>query len=223
MVSIPESLVQRPENRDEMIAFFARNGFKSWLRELSAEAAAGNGGGAGGTPETGSGQAGLFAEEKPPIETHYETVLTEARLDAWLATIDTAAVTSVDTETTSLDPLQAQLVGVSLCCVPGTAAYIPVAHTYQDAPVQLTRDYVLAKLKPWLENPSKPKLGQHLKYDSHIFANHGVNLRGIVNLLRSGRDITRDRLRGRGRRRYIATASGDVAQHRRRSKADFHL
>ena len=187
MVSIPESLTQKPENRDDMIAFFTRNGFKSWLRELGAAAAGkGKGDGNGDTDVAGAatsdaGQGALFAEEKPPIETHYETVLTDAQLDAWLAVIDNAVVTSVDTETTSLDPLQAQLVGISLCCVPGVAAYIPVAHSYPDAPVQLTREHVLTKLKPWLEDPHKPKLGQHLKYDSHIFANHGVNLRGIVH------------------------------------------
>ncbi|MFV3037900.1 hypothetical protein ACNI5A_32710, partial [Klebsiella pneumoniae] len=76
-----------------------------------------------------------------------------------------AELTAVDTETTSLDAMQAELVGISLCCEPGRAAYIPVAHNYQDAPGQLSREHVLAKLKPWLEDASKPKLGQHLKYD----------------------------------------------------------
>jgi DNA polymerase-1 len=182
MKSIPESLSQLPEDRDAMLAFFAKNGFKSWLRELNAEAAAAAG--AEGKPalDSPSGQGGLFdADPAPAIETRYETVLTEARLDAWLAIIDKAALTSVDTETTSLNPLQAQMVGISLCCEPGIAAYIPLAHRYQDAPPQLNREHVLEKMRSWLEDPHKPKVGQHLKYDSHIFANHGVTLRGIVH------------------------------------------
>ena len=187
MVSIPQSLAQLPEDREAMLAFFARNGFKSWLRELNAEAiaAAGPNGanGANGTDLANApgAQRGLFAAAAPPFERHYETILTDARLDAWLATIDRATLTSVDTETTSLVPLQAQLVGISLCCTPGVAAYIPLAHCYQDAPLQLNREHVLAKMRAWLEDPSKPKLGQHLKYDSHIFANHGIHLRGIVH------------------------------------------
>ncbi|MBC7500169.1 MAG: DNA polymerase I [Herminiimonas sp.] len=192
MVSIPESLVAKPEDRDALIALFTRYGFKTWLREASASAAAG----AARKPNANlSPQGGLFdasaesddanadtasvSATAPPRQ--YETVLTEAQLDRWIATIDTAALTSVDTETTSLDPMQAQLVGVSLCCEPGVAAYIPVAHTYQDAPLQLSREFVLAKLKSWLEDETKPKVGQHLKYDSHIFANHGVQLRGVAH------------------------------------------
>jgi DNA polymerase-1 len=123
----------------------------------------------------------LFDPAAAVTTTEYETVLTEEQLDRWLATIDAAALTSVDTETTSLDPMRAQLVGISLCCTPGIAAYIPVAHNYQDAPPQLSRERVLEKLKPWLEDADKPKVGQHLKYDSHIFANHGVQLRGIAH------------------------------------------
>ena len=181
MASIPESLVAKPVDDAALADFFTRWGFKSWLREL------------GGTPAASAGakrlgdapQAGLFddgAQEAPrSLEHAYEAVLTEVQLDKWLAVIEAASLTSVDTETTSLDPMQAQLVGISLCCEPGVAAYIPVAHRYPGAPQQLTRDYVLARLKPWLENPAKPKVGQHLKYDSHIFANHGVALRGIAH------------------------------------------
>jgi DNA polymerase-1 len=185
MTSITESLTQKPQDRDALIDFSKRFDLKTMLRELSAESAA------AATPQApvgnagnGGGQSSLFeaAPHLPaPIERHYETVLTEDALDKWLATINAAEVTSVDTETTSLDPMQAQLVGISLCCEPGIAAYIPVAHRYQGAPPQLSRDYVLGKLKPWLEDAAKPKLGQHLKYDSHIFENHGVRLQGIVH------------------------------------------
>ncbi|WP_292931274.1 DNA polymerase I [Noviherbaspirillum sp.] len=177
MVSIPESLVARPADNDALIEFFRRYGFKTWLRELTGESTTGV------RPATqvrnAEPQANLF--DSGPVTTEYETVLTEAQLDRWLETINAAELTSVDTETTSLDPMRAQLVGISLCCKPGVAAYIPVAHRYQGAPEQLPRDFVLEKLKPWLEDAAKPKLGQHLKYDSHIFANHGVALRGIVH------------------------------------------
>ncbi|WP_019139531.1 DNA polymerase I [Noviherbaspirillum massiliense] len=177
MVSIQESLVAKPADDDAMIDFFKRYGFKTWLRELSAKSA-GNAASASQPAEGGTGRASAPAA---PEKTEYETVLTEEQLDKWLAIIHDAALTSVDTETTSLDPMQARLVGISLCCTPGIAAYIPVAHRYQGAPQQLPLELVLAKLKPWLEDEGKPKVGQNLKYDSHVFANHGVELRGIAH------------------------------------------
>jgi len=176
MESICGSLEQKPEDRDAMIEFFKRNGFKSWLRELTEQAATDSPVAVAGAP-----QGGLFDLVEQAPEQHYETITTEAEFERWLAKIDSAELTALDTETTSLDPMQAQLVGISLCCEPGTAAYIPVAHNYQDAPPQLSRDYVLEKMRTWLESPDKPKVGQNLKYDSHIFANHGVTLRGIAH------------------------------------------
>jgi len=186
MVSILESLPVQPQDNDTLLDLFARYNFRTWLRELestSTARAAPAPLSVAATSENSSAavqQGGLF-DTTAAIVTDYETVLTEAQLDAWIATINDAALTAVDTETTSLIPLQAQLVGISLCCAPGRAAYIPVAHNYADMPTQLPRELVLAKLKPWLEDPSKPKLGQNLKYDSHIFANQGVQLRGIVH------------------------------------------
>ncbi|MBX9797958.1 MAG: DNA polymerase I [Burkholderiaceae bacterium] len=203
MEGIIESLTQRPEDKDAMIDFFTRNGFKTWLRELTDKPEASE----ASTAATGGDsapQGALFADDAPEVEKHYETILTEADLERWLQKIDAATLTSIDTETTSLIPMQAQLVGISLCCEPGVAAYIPVAHHYQDAPQQLSRDYVLGKMKAvahhyqdapqqlsrdyvlgkmkaWLEDASKAKVGQNLKYDSHIFENHGVHLRGIVH------------------------------------------
>jgi DNA polymerase-1 len=186
MVSISESLIAPEQDKDTLIELFTRYNFKTWLRELSAPAAAPSASAAGAPVSTAAvaaaasdapAQSSLF----DAVERHYETVLTEAQLDAWLQRIDKAALTAVDTETTSLEPMTAQLVGISLCCEVGTAAYIPVAHRYQDAPAQLSRELVLQKMKPWLEDDSKPKVGQNLKYDSHIFANQGVNLRGIVH------------------------------------------
>jgi DNA polymerase-1 len=187
MVSISESLTAREEDKEALLAFFGKYGFKTLLRDLSA--ATGDGASAAGTgsasakpaadaPVGGAASANgdLFAE---PVATSYETVYTEEQLDQWIARINAAELTAVDTETTSLEPMTAQLVGISLSVKAGEACYIPVAHAYQGVPQQLEREHVLAKLKPWLEDATKLKVGQNLKYDSHIFANHGVSLQGI--------------------------------------------
>lgn len=196
-ISINDSLVGKEESKEEMIAFFTRYGFKTWLRELSGDPTAGATplaksakapaqGGLFGDDDSGANEAKTsqaFTPEIPaaPAITHYETVLTEAQLEAWLGKINAAKLTAVDTETTSLEPMLAQMVGISLCCEAGLAAYIPLAHHYPGAPEQLSRDLVLGKLKAWLEDETKAKVGQNLKYDAHIFANHGVQLRGIVH------------------------------------------
>ena len=172
VASFPGALAPKEEDKAALRDFFARNGFRTWLREMDA-ALAPQESAAAGTGEEGAAPA--------PAATEYETVLTEEQLDRWLERIAQADLTAVDTETTSLDPMEAQLVGISLCCEPGHAAYIPVAHRYQDAPPQLARETVLARLGPWLEDPARPKLGQHMKYDVHVFANHGVALRGIAH------------------------------------------
>ncbi|MBC7548193.1 MAG: DNA polymerase I, partial [Polaromonas sp.] len=109
------------------------------------------------------------------------TVLTWEDFDAWLAKVEAAELAAVDTETTSLDALRAEIVGLSLCVTPGEAAYIPLSHDYPDAPAQLPREEVLARLKPWLENPAKFKLGQNIKYDRHVLANHGIEVHGYVH------------------------------------------
>lgn len=160
---------RKPVDKEALAALFERYGFKAWLKEIRPA-----------LPE----QEGLFdmpAAGKAPVETRYETVLTEAALNDWLCRIDKAEITALDTETTSLDPMQAQLVGLSLCIEPGHAAYIPVAHTDINAPQQLSRETVLAKMRAWLENPQKKKVGQNIKYDSHVFANHGIALQGIAH------------------------------------------
>ncbi len=181
MQTIETSLLQSPEDEAALLAFFTRMGFRTWLRELSSKLAAPAAQASSAQPaEQPAAQGALFAATAPP-ETRYEMVLTEAQLAQWLALIDAATLTAVDTETTSLEPMRAQMVGISLCVEPGIAVYIPLAHNYPGAPEQLSRELVLARLKPWLENPARPKLGQHLKYDSHIFANHGIQLQGIVH------------------------------------------
>ncbi len=188
MQSIAASLTHQPEDRDAMIAFFQRHGFKTWLRDLSGGGTAGGNGKGNSNAKKeavplASGadpQGGLFANTEA-VAAQYETVLSMAQLEQWIERIERAELTSIDTETTSLDPMTAQLVGLSLSCEVGVAAYIPLAHHYPGAPEQLSREVVLERLRPWLENPAKPKLGQNLKYDSHILANHGVQLRGIVH------------------------------------------
>ena len=115
----------------------------------------------------------------PPIE--YTCILTQDVLEQWIAKITDAVLTAVDTETTSLDPMQAELVGVSLSIEPGKAAYIPLAHHYAGAPDQLDREATLERLRPWLESPTHLKCGQNLKYDLHILENHGIKLKGIAH------------------------------------------
>ncbi|OHX22075.1 DNA polymerase I [Chromobacterium sphagni] len=111
----------------------------------------------------------------------YETILTEAQLDAWLEALMAAPMVSFDTETTSLEPMLARIVGVSFSIEAGKAAYLPLAHHYAGVPEQLPLDATLARLKPWLEDASRKKCGQNLKYDCHVLANHGIALRGIAD------------------------------------------
>ncbi|CAB3719029.1 DNA polymerase I [Paraburkholderia phenoliruptrix] len=167
IASIEENLQSRPESREELRDVFTRHGFKTWLREVEiADAVEG--------PETDVPPALTVDHER-----HYETVQTWDQFDAWLQRVEAAELTSFDTETTSLDPMTAQIVGLSFAVEAGHAAYVPVAHRGPDAPVQLPRDEVLAKLKPWLESAKHKKVGQHVKYDEQVLANYGIEMRGI--------------------------------------------
>ncbi len=111
----------------------------------------------------------------------YETILSWDALDTWLAKIEAAELTALDTETNSLDEMRTEIVGISFSVAVGAGAYIPLAHNYPGAIEQLPREEVLAKLKPWLENPAAKKLGQHIKYDRHVFANHGIEVKGYAH------------------------------------------
>jgi DNA polymerase-1 len=112
--------------------------------------------------------------------TEYETVLTWDAFDAWLKKLSNASLAAFDTETNSLDYMNAEIVGLSLCVKTGEACYVPVAHDFPGAPDQLPRDEVLQKLKPWLEDDAKKKVGHHLKYDAHILARYDIGLAGMA-------------------------------------------
>ncbi len=175
-----------PQQTDELKTFYEEFGFKSLVRTLEAHAV---------QPEMleenlkhkgPQGGTGLFddpsfAAAEKVSNLAYDTVMTWEAFDAWLAKIEAADLVAIDTETTSLDEVRAEIVGVSFSVEPGAAAYVPVGHNYPDAPVQLPRDEVLARLKPWLEDASRKKLGQHVKYDRHVFANHGIEVRGYAH------------------------------------------
>ena len=201
-------MTELPLDAATLRELYQRYGFRTWLREVGGSVGApsssqGEGWGGGGN----SDQASLFGsneqvlKESTPTLTlplhgggndgvagevvtdtsaaHYECILTEAQLDVWLAKLLAADLVCLDTETTSLDVMQAQMVGMSFAITPNEAAYLPLAHIYPGAPDQLQREAVLLKLKPWLESAEHKKLGQNLKYDQHIFANHGIALAGI--------------------------------------------
>lgn len=127
--------------------------------------------------------AGDDEVESGPVSSNkgdYETVLTRDAFDRWLEKVESAALVAIDTETTSINYMEAELVGISLAVETGEAAYIPVAHDYPGAPDQLDRNDVLAAMKPFLEDPGKKKVGHHLKYDAHIFARYDISLRGMT-------------------------------------------
>jgi DNA polymerase-1 len=182
-----DALALREPDRAGLLDFFVRYGFRTWRRELEEQlgvvpvsagaAAAGPGHPGVDLPEAGAATPGVAAAI--PLAGEYETVLTPERLAHWLATVRAAPLAAVDTETDSLDPMRARIVGISLAVEPGRAAYVPLAHDGPGAPAQLPLDEVLAQLKPWLEDASAPKLAQNAKYDTHVFANHGIALAGV--------------------------------------------
>jgi DNA polymerase-1 len=167
----------------ELLAFYRQYGFKGLATAMTGDAPAPR---ASATAHQGGGvgEVGvLFDAPAPAMDTpvNYETVLTWDSFERWLDVLQQAEVVALDTETTSLVEMQAQLVGISVCVATGQAAYIPLAHNAADAPAQLPLQDVLQKLKLWLEDGSKHKLGQHVKYDRHVFANHGIEVQGYVH------------------------------------------
>ena len=158
-----QDLSVQPPEIDTLRHWFERLEFKTWLRQLNGEA----------------GEATEQAKATA-VDVEYHTLLTRQEFEDWLNRLQQSELFGFDTETTSLDYMQAQIVGLSFAVEPAKAAYLPVAHDYADAPQQLDRDWVLERLKPLLEDPCKAKLGHHLKYDRNVLANHSINLQGIV-------------------------------------------
>ena len=177
-----QALAKQPADTAALRDFYQRYQFNSLLKKLDADAA--QGGNPNRTPLLPGFATDVATPAASPALTapvHYTTVTSWEVFDDWLARITQAGLTALDTETTSLNAMQAQIVGLSLCVTPGQAAYIPLAHNGADAPEQLPLQQVLEKLRPWLEDASKRKLGQHIKYDSHVFANHGLTVQGYVH------------------------------------------
>jgi len=161
--SIESSLAMRDEDTESLRALFERWEMKSLVDDIRGRSDAPS-----ATPVVAPAH---------PVE--YECVSDEAALERWIATIEAATLVAFDTETTSLDPLAAEIVGLSLAVQPYRACYVPLAHRYTGAPDQLDRERVLERLRGWLESPDRKKVGQNLKYDAHVLANHGIALRGI--------------------------------------------
>ena len=176
---LPESaasvdrLAFAPEDGATLVELFRRCGFRTWTRDL--EAAGEAAGAPGGVPRDGA--------TAPPVtlDKHYEAVTDVDALNRWVERIRAAELVAFDTETTSLDPMRARLVGLSLSVEPGVACYVPVGHEYAGAPPQLGCELVLGALRDWLEDPAARKVGQNLKYDAHVLENHGVRLAGIAH------------------------------------------
>ncbi|HIF9346742.1 DNA polymerase I [Photobacterium damselae subsp. damselae] len=171
----PQELVKAEPDVDELTRLFGQLQFRRWLEEMLS--------GSDGKIVADEKAAQAVASEKviaPVIDrSGYEVILEQSRFDAWLEQLKSAEAFAFDTETDSLDYMVANLVGVSFAVEEGKAAYVPVAHDYLDAPEQLDRDWVLAQLKPLLEDPNQAKIGQNLKYDASVIARYGIEMQGI--------------------------------------------
>jgi len=155
-----------------LLALFTEYEFKSWIDELSPK---------GATKSTAIGEDGDKSPPKKPSPTgEYTIILDEKTFEQWLDTLKNSELFAFDTETTSLNYMEAEIVGVSFAVEAGKAAYVPCGHDYLDAPAQLSREVVLSKLKPLLEDENLKKVGQHLKYDRNVLLNYDITLNGIA-------------------------------------------
>ncbi|EHD0098127.1 DNA polymerase I [Vibrio vulnificus] len=179
----PESLLKTEPNKDELIKLYGQLAFKSWLNELLE--------GGSGVVEADEKAQTSARSGASPVESEinnaaanidrsqYQTIFDQATFDIWLDKLKASELFAFDTETDSLDYMVANLVGLSFAVAEGEAAYVPIAHDYLDAPEQLDRDWVLAQLKPLLEDDTKAKVGQNLKYDASVLARYGIEMKGI--------------------------------------------
>ena len=186
----PADLALREADTDALRELYTRYEFKTALKELDAALPAPSGSGVGAEAATAArGTTEASPQPRSPgekgldlaMEGAYELVTTQPQLDAWLDTLRGAPLIAFDTETTALDPMLADIVGLSLAVEPGKACYIPLAHDYPGAPAQLPRDAVLAALKPVFEDAGRPKLGQHAKYDINVLSHYGIAVVGVAH------------------------------------------
>ncbi|MDP1647749.1 MAG: DNA polymerase I [Rubrivivax sp.] len=178
-----DALALREVDRSALLEFYKRYDFRSWRRELEQVLGAE----APDRPALRTATVAADADPAPAVGAaaalprEYETVTTWERFDHWLARLHAADLVAIDTETDSLDPMRARIVGISFAVEPGRAAYVPLAHNYPGAPEQLPLQEVLARLRPWLEDPARAKLGQNIKYDAHVLASAGIAVRGYAH------------------------------------------
>ncbi|HEV7413492.1 MAG TPA: DNA polymerase I [Casimicrobiaceae bacterium] len=178
----PTGLLVQPVDSTKLRNLLERFEFKTWLkdvddgpRDLAVRTAAAN------TTAPAPAEPTAAAPARAPVPRHYETIMDMPALERLIDAIGHAELVCFDTETTSLDPMQARIVGLAFALEPGHATYLPLVHRYAGAPAQLPLDLVLARLKPWFENPAAKKLGQNVKYDQHVLANHGIALAGVAH------------------------------------------
>jgi DNA polymerase I len=178
-----KQLVLHERDTTALRELFTRYEFKAALKELESAAAEVAAAAPASAATPASTLPSRIDTSAPPVdlggEGQYELVTTQGQFDAWMSRIHDAPLIAFDTETTSLDAMQADIVGLSLSIQPGHACYIPLAHDYPGAPAQLSRDKVLAALKPILEDPKRPKVGQHAKYDMNILSHYGIAVQGL--------------------------------------------
>jgi len=177
-----DALKKKSPDRDALLLFFEAQDFRTWLRELRE--------GNSSVAQSPSASHEISEHDResadPPARSlshrqRYECLLTVKQLSEWLEKISQSQWVAFDTETTSLDPMKAELVGMSFAVADGEAAYLPLAHRYPGAPDQLNREETFKRLKPWLESRQAQKIGQNLKFDRHVLANHGIQLSGIAH------------------------------------------
>ena len=172
----PEELVITAPDNSALKEMYQRWNFRTWLSKLEED---GEGESVETEPKSITATTTPTTSTKNEVEPVYETILTTAQLDQWLSKLESAALVSIDTETTSLNYMKAEIVGVSFAVEENHAAYVPLQHDYPDAPEQLSLNSTLERLKPILENEGIKKVGQNLKYDLEVFANYDITLRGI--------------------------------------------
>ncbi len=178
----PLDLITRPADTANLRELYARYGFRAALRDLDLQSPTSAVATADSTtplkPALAVVAEAIEVPASTPVEKFYETILSTAQLHIWIERLSTATVFAFDTETTGLDAQQAELVGVSFACAPGHAAYVPLAHRAPGTPAQLDLQGTLLALKPLLEDASRPKIGQHGKYDMNVLARYGIDVRG---------------------------------------------